>query len=74
MSTKCSYLYGKNFHFYFDYMDYKYHLELEDKEINIPVDFKDTLIELYHIMSYERNKRLSINKIEKIEKSIRNQD
>jgi hypothetical protein len=31
MSTKCTVLYGKGYHFYFDYKDDKYHIDHQTK-------------------------------------------
>lgn len=36
MSTKKSYFWGEDYHIYFDYADYKIHLQIKGKEIDIP--------------------------------------
>lgn len=67
MSTKRSELYGKNFHFYYDYKDYKYHLEINNKEINIPNDFRDTLYALASLLETERAKVGILTEIKELE-------
>jgi len=39
MSTKCSLLYSKNFHLYFDYKDMDIHYEENNKEKKISKEF-----------------------------------
>ncbi len=68
MSTKCTKLYGKDFHFYYDYKDHKFHLELKKKEVEIPNCFKNTLIELAALLRTERVKSIVLNNLDKLEK------
>ena len=67
MSTKSTLLYGKNFHFYHDYKDYKAHLEINDEELVIPDDFRDTLLYLTQLLEAERTKVRTLERINKLE-------
>lgn len=67
MSTKCTELYGKDFHFYYDYKDFKHHLTIKGEEIDIPNSFKDTLIYLSSIKRAEETINRNISKINKLE-------
>jgi len=68
MSTKCSVFYGKDFHYYFDYKDFKYHLEFNDKElINVPKNFIETLNNLSCLLENERGKTRAVSRIDKLE-------
>ena len=67
MSTKCSYLYGKDFHYYFDYKDYGYHLTFKGKEIEIPKAFIETLNALHGLLESERVRTRSVERIDKLE-------
>lgn len=68
MSTKCTELYGKNFHFYYDWKDCDYRLEIYDNEIAIPEDFKDTLMLLSKLLHQNREKEKILKEIKDIEK------
>jgi len=39
-------MYGKGYHFFFDYKDMGYHLIVGNDEVNLPKEFKDELCEL----------------------------
>jgi len=67
MSTKCSIFYGKDFHYYFDYKDYGYHLEFNDKEVKVPKSFIETLNQLHTLLESERSNTRAINRIDKLE-------
>ena len=49
MSTKVSYLYGKNYHLYFDFKDDKVHLEINGREVELPDELQKELERLWQI-------------------------
>jgi hypothetical protein len=49
MSTKCTLLYGKNFHVYTEPFEYLPYIEFNHKKIEAPEDFKKALKDLIRL-------------------------
>ena len=67
MSTKCTYMYGEGYNFYFDYKDMDYHLEFGNKEVKVPVAFKNDLRDLCAVRGSLEHVYRYLRKIEMME-------
>lgn len=68
MSTKNSYMWGDGYHFYFDYKDFNYHLEFDNKEIVVPKGFEEDLAKLCGVRMSLENIFRELRKNEEKEK------